>query len=409
MLEIIEGLIEKGYAYVVDGDVFFEVTKFKDYGKLSGRTLDEMRAGERIEVDPRKHHPMDFALWKRAKQGEPSWPSPWKEGRPGWHIECSTMSLGRLGMGFDIHGGGQDLIFPHHENEIAQSEAFTGAKPFVRYWLHNGFVTIKAEKMAKSVGNVILVHDLRKEYKGREIELRNALRMLFLSTHYRSPIDFSMEHLEEAERKVKGLVDLLWRLDHEVEKADFSKAGGAGNDEKVFKGKIEGTKEKFRQAMDDDFNTPAAIGALFELERDTNIFISKHQGKYHFSARNLFERIKDTMSELGEGVLGLALSEALAIEKGKGLAAVASAKEVFVSGREGDKVRQNLLVLTKELGGKNVDDSLSENDLVEQLVNRRENARKKKDFKAADEIRAQLAEIGVVVEDTPHGPRWKWK
>ncbi|MFW6113512.1 MAG: cysteine--tRNA ligase, partial [Actinomycetota bacterium] len=183
MIDIVEGLVEKGHAYVVDGDVFFSVESFEEYGKLSGRTLEEMRAGERVEVDPRKRHPMDFALWKASKSGEPSWESPWGRGRPGWHIECSAMALKYLGMGFDIHGGGQDLIFPHHENEITQSEAYTGEKPFARYWLHNGFVNIREEKMSKSLGNIILVREILKRYEP------DVVRLLSLQTHYRSPID----------------------------------------------------------------------------------------------------------------------------------------------------------------------------------------------------------------------------
>jgi cysteinyl-tRNA synthetase len=406
MLKIIEGLIKKGFAYVVDGDVFYEVTKFEDYGKLSHRTLDEMRAGERVEVDPRKHHPMDFALWKKAKPGEPSWPSSWGEGRPGWHIECSAMSLRYLGMSFDIHGGGQDLVFPHHENEIAQSEAYAGTKPFVRYWLHNGFVTIKAEKMAKSVGNVILIRDLRDEFKGREIQLRNALRMLFLSTHYRSPIDFSPDHLGEAKRKVSGLLDLFWRLDNLLEKAKFSQVEEASEDEKLFKEKISEAEDKFKQAMNDDFNTPGAIAALFELERDTNIFIDKHEGAFSPFGKSLLEEARKTISNLGENVLGLALSDALAIKKGL---KIRLTEEISVIEHRGVEIKRDLLVLATEFIDQNIDDSTSENDVVSLLIDKREEARKEKDFQTADKIRAGLTEIGVIIEDTPHGARWKWR
>lgn len=395
MLKIISGLIEKGFAYEVDGDVFFEITKFDEYGKLSGRTLEEMRAGERVEVDPRKHHPMDFALWKNAKPGEPSWPSPWGQGRPGWHIECSAMSLDHLGMGLDIHGGGQDLIFPHHENEIAQSEAYAGTKPFVKYWLHNGFVTIKAEKMAKSVGNVVLIHDLSEQYRGKEINLRNALRMLFLSTHYRSPIDFSKKHLEEAERKVRGLVDLVWRLDEILGKDIFSELEGNNEQENTFENKVIAAKEKFQQAMDDDFNTPAAVGAMFELERHINIFMDGHRDKYSLREKELLEKAKETIIELGRDVLGLEFVKA------------ASSQEGFAAGHA--QINKDLLNLAQEFFDDSVDDSSDEASMVERLLEKREQARADKDFAAADKIRACLTEIGVVIEDTPHGARWKWK
>jgi len=396
MLKIIEGLIEKDFAYEVDGDVFFEITKFEDYGKLSGRTLDEMRAGERVEIDQRKRHPMDFALWKKAKEGEPSWPSPWGAGRPGWHIECSTMSLSRLGTSFDIHGGGQDLIFPHHENEIAQSEAYSGTKPFVRYWMHNGFVTIKAEKMAKSVGNVILIHNLSEEYKGREIELRNALRMLFLSTHYRSPIDFSDEHLEEAKSKVEGLTNIIWKINDLLGKSErFSEDHELTDDEKILNNKIEEAKRNFEQAMDDDFNTPAAIGELFKLEKAANKFIDKHPQKLSFLAKKSLEKAKITIVELSESVLGLAVEEALETKQ---------ASMESIAGEKGD-----LQGLFKKLTDEEIDEGISENQLIDHLVSRREKARKEKDFKKADLIRDKLMEIGIVIEDTPHGPRWKWR
>lgn len=398
MIKLIEGLIEKGFAYAVDGDVFYEISKFTGYGKLSHRTLDEMRAGERVEVDPRKHHPMDFALWKNAKPGEPSWPSSWGDGRPGWHIECSAMSLNRLGMSFDIHGGGQDLIFPHHENEIAQAEAYTGAEPFVRYWLHNGFVTIRAEKMAKSVGNVILIRDLRDEYKGKEIELRNALRMLFLSTHYRSPIDYSDEHLEEAKRKVSGLLDLVWRVDDLLEKAVFAETEETVEAEEVFGAKISEAEKKFAEAMDDDFNTPAAIGVLFELERATNIFIDGHKAGFSLSGKTLLEDAKKTLVKLSEDVTGFVLP-----------GRTSSSLGVFAAGAEEVKINEPLLQLAHEFIDASAYDSAREDELISQLVEKREEARKEKNFQAADKIRAGLAEIGVTIEDTAYGARWKRK
>ncbi len=403
MQKIVEGLVDKGFAYEVDGDVFFEINKFEDYGKLSRRTLDEMRAGERVDVDPRKRHPMDFALWKGAKPGEPSWPSPWGEGRPGWHVECSAMSLCHLKMSFDIHAGGQDLIFPHHENEIAQSEAYTGTKPFVKYWLHNGFVTIKEEKMAKSVGNVTLVSEIGKwdQYIKQPIDLKNHLRMFFLSTHYRSPIDFSRKHLEEAGRKVSSLVNLLWRLDHELEEASFDQTYKP-SEEKSFGEKIDSSKEKFVRAMDDDFNTPAAIGALFELEKDTNIFMDEHPNGYAPSARALLERVKSVISELGEQVLGLSFESKRHQLKLAGRVEIKTAKVEL-------ELKRDLLSFTRDIVDRCVSEESDTEDLIKTLVEEREKARKEKDFSTADSIRARLTEIGVVIEDTPHGARWKWK
>jgi len=395
MLKIIKGLIKKGFAYEVDGDVFFEITKFEDYGKLSGRTLDEMRAGERVDIDPRKRHPMDFALWKKAKKGEPSWPGPWGEGRPGWHIECSTMSLSRLGTSFDIHGGGQDLIFPHHENEIAQSEAYSGTKPFVRYWMHNGFVTIKAEKMAKSVGNVVLVHQMFEECKEPKEEriLRNALRMLFLSTHYRSPIDFSDEHLEEAKSKVKGLQNVLFVLSDTIKKEErFLDALQSDESEKVFEAKISSAKEKFERAMDDDFNTPAAIGALFELEKATNIFINQRKEGFSLNGKDLLERSNDTINKLCEDVLGLALWEDISVMPPKTITTKPLLRE-----------------LAEDCAGIPKDDSIDDTARIDALVQKREEARRSRDFEAADTIRDKLLDAGIIIEDTPHGPRWKWK
>jgi cysteinyl-tRNA synthetase len=319
------------------------------------------------------------------------------------------MSLGHLGMGFDIHGGGQDLIFPHHENEIAQSEAYTGTEPFVKYWLHNGFVTIKAEKMAKSVGNVTLVHEIAgwDRYSQRPVDLLNDLRMFFLSTHYRSPIDFSSEHLAEASRKVGGLTDLLFRIDYELNNADFSREGNADGDEVAFEQKIGGTTDKFKQAMDDDFNTPAAIGALFELERDVNKFIAKHQFGYAGSAKALLEGARDQIVELGERVLGFRLMDALPAEEGKGAEATSSSVGIIGAGQEADGER--LRALASDCIGDQVNGSLTGAELVQLLIECREKARKEKDFAAADKIRAGLTEIGIIIEDTPHGARWKWK
>lgn len=385
MVKTVSKLVERGYAYVVDGDVFFDVAKFSDYGKLSHKTIGELRAGERVEVDERKRSPLDFALWKSSKEGEPAWDSPWGKGRPGWHIECSAMSSKYLGFGFDIHGGGQDLIFPHHENEIAQAEAAEGRKPFVKYWLHNGFVNIDKEKMAKSVGNVVLVRDLANRYKGREVVLRNALRMLFLSTHYRSPIDFSYDLLREASAKVESLSLLVQNVDFLLKKADFKQAKSLSSDEKKAQQKISQVEGKFAVAMDDDFNTASAIAALFELEKELNTFIENNQNKLSTKAKEILVGAKEITIRLAEKVIGLDLTTALPLRASP--KKLAELEEAFLG--------------KKQSGGENI--------RLEGLVQEREEARLKKDFKKADEIRKRLDEIGVLVEDTPYGPRIKQK
>jgi len=256
MVKVIDSLVKKGYAYVVSGqtsgskDVYFEVAKFKDYGKLSRRKLEDMEAGARVEINEKKRNPLDFALWKGAKEGEPSWDSPWGKGRPGWHIECSIMSTKYLGETFDLHGGGLDLIFPHHENEIAQTEAYTG-KPFVKYWIHNGFVTVNKEKMSKSLGNFFTLRDIFKKFSPE------AVRLFLLSTHYRHPINFSDEQL-------RGAKEALTKIREAI--SDFELYGKSAEENKQnFSAEIEGFKKMFIESMDADFNTAGAIGQLFEL------------------------------------------------------------------------------------------------------------------------------------------------
>jgi cysteinyl-tRNA synthetase len=251
IIEMVRGLVEKGFAYEVSGSVYFRVTSLPNYGKLAHRTLDQMMAGARIEVDDEKEHPMDFVLWKAAKPGEPSWESPWGLGRPGWHIECSAMSLKYLGAQIDIHGGGQDLIFPHHENEIAQSESFTGKKPFVKYWLHNGLLRLGEEKMSKSIGNIVSIKEILSKYSS------DAMRLFVLSSHYRSPLTYSSEALEGSEKGAERLRQTLLSQSENRKAADID---------------IEAYRRRFIEAMDDDFNTPQALASLFDLARDINRF-----------------------------------------------------------------------------------------------------------------------------------------
>lgn len=396
MIEVIRGLIDKELAYEIDGDVYFEVTKFSGYGKLSGRTLEEMRAGERVEVDERKRHPMDFALWKSAKPDEPSWDSPWGKGRPGWHIECSAMSSKYLGYGFDIHGGGQDLIFPHHENEIAQAEGYTGKEPFVRYWLHNGFVNIESEKMAKSVGNIIILRELLKKYSA------NALRAFFLSTHYRSPIDYYQDKLEEAGRAVERLGTTRYNIDDFVIKSKPVEATSPDAERKL-ETAIDEARSNFEQAMDNDFNTPRALAAIFRLSREANIFIEDHWGKASQNALHLLTKANNLLFELSS-VLGLKLRQKETHTKT--LSLTYSVKPRYVD---------RLISLLKKVTDRKITPVEEEqftrdyNKLVEALVDERKKARVAKNWAMADEIRTGLTAAGIELEDTPQGARWKTK
>lgn len=357
MIELIQKLIDKGLAYVVDGNVYYEVRKFKEYGKLSGRSIEEMLAGARIEIDEKKKDPLDFALWKASKPNEPWWESPWGRGRPGWHIECSAMSMKYLGETFDIHGGGMDLIFPHHENEIAQSEGATG-KPFVIYWIHNGFVNIGKEKMSKSLGNIILIRDILKRYD------RELLRLFLLKTHYKSPIDFTFEALD----KEKESLDRLYRTKEKIEEllSEKGKEHPVTEEAEKAKAEIEKAKEEFYQAMDDDFNTAMALGKLFESVRDFNRFVDKSGASLTEKAL-VAETMADFMGEVEEifGILSHKPSEWFKEAK---------SEELELSAEE-----------------------------IERLIEERSRARKEKNYKKADEIRDFLKSKGILLEDRPDG------
>lgn len=356
MLEIIQGLITKGLAYEVDGDVYFAVDKFPHYGKLSGRSLEDMQAGARVDVDDRKNNPMDFALWKKAKPGEPSWKSPWGEGRPGWHIECTAMSLKYLGAGFDIHGGGGDLVFPHHENEIAQSEGYLDGKPFVRYWMHNAFLTFNQQKMSKSLGNFFTVREVLEHFSGEVV------RFYLLSTHYRSPLDFDDENLRMAQKGLERLQTSL-RLANEALAKNSPVAVKAELNEELLKA-AEKARQDFEAAMDDDFNSALAYASLFELGKTMNA----HLQAYPFATAGL-AKAREVLLELA-GVLGFDLEHP-----------------------ESQDVEQ--------------DEKLAQ--IMEILLSVRLKARQKKDWEMADFIRDQLKDVGIVLEDTPQGARWTIK
>ncbi len=347
IIKLVERLIERGHAYVVDGDVYFDVLSFPEYGRLSKQSLEELLSGARVEIDPKKRHPLDFALWKAQKPGEPAWDSPWGMGRPGWHIECSAMAINILGETIDIHAGGSDLLFPHHENEIAQAEAATG-KAFVRYWIHNGYLLIEEEKMSKSLGNIVSVREAMRLYSPL------AIRLFMLSAHYRSPLSFSGEALNHAVsaagRLQNGWKELSFALQHRPRKKER---------DDVLRETIEATEARYEEELNDDFNTAGALGAAFDCVRAVNSYLAQHEEVDEESlieAERFLARVDRVM-----GIIGI---ERLA----------------------------------------DIDDLMTSE--IERFVSERERARKAKDFKKADAIREELAKKGIILEDTPHGTRW---
>lgn len=354
MIEMCETLIAKGFAYESNGDIYYRVQKFEDYGKLSHRKLDDMMAGARIEVNDNKENPFDFVLWKASKPGEPSWQSPWGPGRPGWHIECSVMSEDILGLPFDIHGGGRDLVFPHHENEIAQSEAACGCE-FAKYWIHNGFVNVNQEKMSKSLGNFFTIRTVLEEFDPEIV------RFFLLTTHYRSSLDFSQDHLLEAERSLDRIYTMLDELNRfNAGKKGADVAAEAMKTADVF-------MEKFKAAMDDDFNTPEVLAALFEAVREFNRLMASKPEKNSFSVlKEACEKVFAVMAS----VLGI------------------------ITYTPSEWFRLNLSIPEEEL---------------ENLISQRTEAKKNKDFEKADGIRNGLKEKGIELLDTIEGTIYRAK
>jgi len=353
IVAFIETLVDKGAAYQKEGDVFFAVDSFEGYGKLSGRSLEDMEAGARVDVDKRKNNPFDFALWKSAKPGEPSWDSPWGKGRPGWHIECSAMSSKLLGKTFDIHGGGKDLVFPHHENEIAQSESATGSI-FVNYWIHNGFVNINQEKMSKSLGNFLMIKDVLKVFHPE------AIRLFLLSKQYRKPIDFNDTALQESTAALERIYALLQRMDDRLE--PHASDGGTVRGDDYW--------AMFCESMNDDFNSARAIAVIFDAVRQANRHMD---GKEKIDLPDLAS-IRSVIVKMGN-VLGL-----------------------LNQSPEGYFASQKTAALEKQA---------LDTQLVEELIHERETARKNKDWSKADEIRDRLAQMNVVIEDRAEGTVWK--
>ncbi|SHK50962.1 cysteine--tRNA ligase [Tepidibacter formicigenes] len=343
IIEFVKDLENKGYAYVVDGDVYFDTKKFKDYGKLSKQNLEDLEAGARIEINDKKKNPMDFVLWKSKKEGEPGWNSPWGEGRPGWHIECSVMSRRYLGDTIDIHAGGQDLTFPHHENEIAQSEARSGNQ-FARYWLHNGYINVNNEKMSKSKGNFFTVRDISKEF---DLEV---VRFFMLSAHYKNPVNFSDEMLKQAGAGLERLYNTKGKLEFLLEKL----SGNLKEEEKNLLDELDKYKQRFIESMDDDINTADAISVIFELARFINSNLNE-ESSLEFAKRSY---------------------------------------DLFV------ELTNVLNIVNKEK-----EEALDEE--IQNLIDQRTKAKKEKNFALADEIRDRLLDMGIVLEDTRQGTKWR--
>ncbi|MEQ2528937.1 cysteine--tRNA ligase [Bacillaceae bacterium CLA-AA-H227] len=342
IIDFINTLIEKGFAYESEGDVYYHTRKFKEYGKLSHQSIDELRVGARIAVGEKKQDALDFALWKAAKPGEISWDSPWGKGRPGWHIECSAMARKYLGDTIDIHAGGQDLAFPHHENEIAQSEALTG-KAFARYWMHNGYINIDNEKMSKSLGNFVLVHDIIKHHDPQ------VLRFFMLSVHYRNPINYTDELLENTKTALERIKTSYQNLKHRIDAST-----NLTEDNQKWLEQIEALRKQFIEAMDDDFNTANGISVLFDLSKLANLYLIEKN-----TAVEVIEAFMNEFKSLF-GVLGLTLEEEALLD-----------------------------------------------EEIEELIQKRIEARKERNFQLADQIRDQLKEMNIILEDTPQGIRWK--
>ncbi len=355
IIQFIEQLIKGGFAYRVEGDVYFSVEKFEEYGKLSGRKLDEMEAGARIDINERKNNPFDFVLWKSAKPGEPFWESPWGMGRPGWHIECSVMSSEYLGVTFDIHGGGKDLCFPHHENEIAQSESISG-EPFVKYWIHNGFVNINQEKMSKSLGNFLMIKDVLKTYHPESV------RLFLLSNHYRSPIDFTEKAMDEARKGLDKMYALFARVEEKI---------GSVSEQNIKHGDC---WQQFCEAMDDDFNSARGIGIIFDTVRKVNRMLDQYENS---DSDQIKQTIQSGLADIRRtgNILGILLEK----------------PAVYFDKKQ-----------TQVLEQKSVDPAM-----IAKMVEERNAARKAKNWKKADQVRNQLADMDVILEDRAEGTVWK--
>ncbi|MFC1539203.1 cysteine--tRNA ligase [Candidatus Latescibacterota bacterium] len=392
ILDIIKRLLDNGKAYIADGDVYFDISSFKGYGKLSGRDIEQMQAGARVEVDTRKGNPFDFALWKSSKPDEPSWDSPWGPGRPGWHIECSAMSMKYADFDtLDIHAGGQDLIFPHHENEIAQSESATG-KPFAKYWLHNGFLDIEGEKMSKSLGNFLTVRDILKTYDPM------AIRMFFLLKHYRSPIDFSEERMKEAQAAFERLMNAYGKMLRVLEKTDRDETDDTDNNQL---NEITKNKESIIESMDDDFNTAKAIGHFFDIAKIVNSADETDK-----RLQTIMKNAKEIFDTLGTNVFGFTFKRKVANKKETEILigtanTITSLKNQYPNEKSLNSADLNFPNLREHFL------EIGLNATLNTVVTVRNDSRKNKNFAVSDIIRDKLKESGVILEDRPDGTSWK--
>jgi len=352
IIEHVNALIEEGYGYEVEGDVYFRVREFGDYGKLSGRSVDDLQSGARVEVEAKKEDPLDFALWKSSEPDEPGWDSPWGRGRPGWHIECSVMAQSTLGETIDIHAGGHDLIFPHHENEIAQSEARTG-RPFCRYWIHNGLLQFEGEKMSKSLGNFEYARDVLENYDTETV------RYFYFSAHYRKPLNFSRKNLEDAESAVGRVYEFIRTVEELDTNGDGSGSTLTDSGEELLD-RIETARERFEEEMDRDFNTPGGLGVIFDLVKQANKFRDEGKSKNYYLLYKAREKVQE-------------LSEPLGLFQGR--------DQVSASGLE--------------------------EELVELLLEIRNELRDNQDWKLADRIRSELAELGIKIKDQEGESSWE--
>jgi len=412
MIEMIKVLIDKGYAYVSNGSVYFAIEKFKSYGKLSKKNITELIEGNRASVVKGKRNPYDFALWKASKPGEPSWNTPWGEGRPGWHIECSAMSLNYLGMGFDIHGGGKDLIFPHHENEIAQSEAYSGSEPFVRYWIHNGFINIDKVKMSKSLKNWVFAKDVLEMYDP------NVVRIMSLNTHYRNDVNYSPRVLKACNQAHEKLLNTIHDVNIALSQEEQKSESYLKDEILHLETGLNNLKTDFEDAMDDDFNTARALSFIFKFLRELNKVIHLQSFKLTPEIRQILINAKSIIIEL-TSVLGLDLSNKKITRIAGTIEAVSQVKGTLTFEQKledelnnmASKIYKKVVNLypqdATELSSSNISKLNLENK-IKAILSLRSKARERKNWDFADSIRKMLKELGISIKDTASGTKWRF-